>query len=80
MDAYTIRDAAERLDDLIGRAEAGESVDIEREGRVVARLVPVAEPVAETTPFDWPAYWESIKGMPVYPGNSVVEMRKEARY
>jgi antitoxin (DNA-binding transcriptional repressor) of toxin-antitoxin stability system len=80
MDAYTIRDAAERLDDLIDRAEAGESVDIEREGRVVARLVPVADEPAKTTPFDLAAYYESIKDMPVYPGDSVAEMRKEARY
>lgn len=79
MDAYSIRDAAERLDDLIGRAEAGESVDIAREGRVVARIVPAATS-AEKIPFDYEAYWESIKDMPVYPGNSVVDMRKEARY
>ena len=79
MDAYTIRDAAERLEQLIERAEAGERVDIAREGRVVARLVPAAE-TPSSQPFDWDAYFESIKDMPVDPTNSVVEMRKLARY
>ena len=77
MDAYTIRDAAERLDDLIGRVEAGESVDIARGGRVVARIVPAADTKA---PFDWEAHFAKIKSMPIYPGNSVIDMRKEARY
>lgn len=80
MDAYTIRDAAERLDDLVGRAEAGESVDLSRDGRVVARLVPVAADAVPAKPFDLAAYYESIKDMPIDPTNSVVEMRKLARY
>ena len=30
--------------ELIGRAEAGETIDLVREGRVTARLVPVRDP------------------------------------
>ena len=69
----------EGLSDLVGRAEAGETVDIERDDRVVARIVP-ADHVAGAAPFDWRIYFESIKDMPCYPGNSVVDMRREARY
>ena len=81
MDAYHLSPTDGSLADLVGRAEAGESVEIERDGRVVARIVPVRTPPVEgKTPFDWPAYFKSIEGMPYYPGNSVVDMRKEARY
>ena len=80
MDAYHLSPADERLTELVDRVEAGENVEIEREGRIVARIVPIVVTSAATAPFDWPAYWESIKDMPVYPGNSVVDMRKEARY
>ena len=81
MDAYHLSPTDGSLADLVGRVEAGESVEIERDGRVVARIVPVMIPSAEQkTPFDWEAYWELIKDMPCYPGNSVVDMRKEARY
>ena len=79
MDAYHLSPADERLAELVERAQADGSVEIEREGRVVARIVPIAKPAIEAEPFDWPASFESIKDMPVYPGNSVVDMRIEAR-
>ncbi|HEX8555090.1 MAG TPA: hypothetical protein VF695_10320 [Sphingomonas sp.] len=79
MDAYTIRDAAERLDDLVERVEAGEHVNLKRDGRVVARLVAApAETVRDV--FDWEAYFEKIKDMPMYPGCFVEDMRKDNRY
>ena len=80
MDAYRLSPENDPLADLVGRAENGESVDIERDGRVVARIVPASEALEGKKPFDLAAYFESIKDMPVYPGNSVVDMRKEARY
>jgi len=80
MDAYTIRDAAEQFGDLIGRAEAGESIDIARDGHVVARLVPASEQVTAGKRFDLSAYFESIKDLPVDPIDSVAEMRRQARY
>lgn len=80
MDAYQLSRSDERLSELMDRVESGESIEIEREGCVVARLVPVAVEPAIKKPFDLVAYYESIKDMPVCPGNSVVDMRKEARY
>ena len=45
MDAYHLSDRDERLSDLVERAVEGERVDIMRDGRVVATLVPaVARP------------------------------------
>ncbi|MDP1027192.1 type II toxin-antitoxin system prevent-host-death family antitoxin [Sphingomonas sp. KR1UV-12] len=81
MDAYSLSDADARLNDLVDRAAAGERVEIERGGRIVARVIPAGiEAAAETRGFDWRAYFESIKHFPFDPTNSVVEMRKEARY
>ena len=42
MTTVDVRDAKERLDDLVARAERGEDVVIARAGRPVVRLVPVA--------------------------------------
>ncbi len=80
MDAYNLSPADDRLADLVSRAEAGEHIDIVREGKVVARLVAATDKAKADKPFDWATYRESIKGMKVYPGNSVVDMRHEARY
>ncbi len=80
MDAYRISDADGTLNDLIGRVEAGESVDIERDGRVVARLVPSTDPVQTPPRFDWENYFEQVRKLPFDPTNSVAEMRKQARY
>lgn len=82
MDAYTIRDAAARFDDLVGRAEAGEEVEIARDGRVVARLVPAAvDASGKKKSFDWRGYraWAN-KNLPLDPTDSVVEMRKQERH
>ena len=40
MDSYSLADAKARLSELVSRAEAGETVEITRRGRSVARLVP----------------------------------------
>lgn len=81
MDAYRITDADDRLNELVGRAEAGENVEIERDGRIVARLVAAgSDPVRSGADFDWNAYFEATKAWPFDPTNSVVEMRKDARY
>lgn len=81
MDAYSMSPADGRLADLVSRAERGENVDIVREGRVVARLVPAVPPPATLDVFDWPAYraWARAT-LPHDATNSVAEMRKQARY
>ncbi len=44
MDAITLADAKARLSELIDRVEAGDTIDITRRGRPVARLTAIARP------------------------------------
>ena len=44
MDAISLADAKARLSELVDRVEAGDSIDITRRGRPVARLTSVAKP------------------------------------
>jgi prevent-host-death family protein len=44
MDAINLADAKAHLSELIDRVEAGESIDITRRGKPVARLTAVARP------------------------------------
>lgn len=40
MDSYSIADAKARLSELVDRVEAGETVEITRRGKLVARVSP----------------------------------------
>ena len=44
MDAVSLADAKAHLSELVDRVEAGESIDITRRGKPVARLTAVARP------------------------------------
>jgi prevent-host-death family protein len=44
MDAVNLADAKARLSELVDRVEAGDSIDITRRGKPVARLTAVARP------------------------------------
>jgi prevent-host-death family protein len=44
MDAVNLADAKAHLSELVDRVEAGESIDITRRGKPVARLMAVARP------------------------------------
>lgn len=44
MDKISLADAKAHLSELVDRAEAGESIDITRRGKPVARLTAVARP------------------------------------
>lgn len=44
MDAINLADAKARLSELVDRVEAGDSIDITRRGKTVARLTAVARP------------------------------------
>jgi prevent-host-death family protein len=50
MDTVSITEAQERLSDLISKAEAGETIDITRQGRPIARLVPAVPKEPAKTP------------------------------
>jgi prevent-host-death family protein len=44
MDAVNLADAKARLSELVDRVEAGESIDITRRGKPVARLTAAVQP------------------------------------
>ncbi len=44
MDRYSLADAKARLSEVIDRVEAGESIDVTRHGKVVAKIVPLETP------------------------------------
>ncbi|MBB4152694.1 prevent-host-death family protein [Sphingomonas jinjuensis] len=72
MTAVNIAEAKARLSELVERAASGETVEIARRGRVVARLVS-AEPVRP--PIDWEALDRLRGSMPVST-LTVAEMRR----
>lgn len=48
MDAINLADAKARLSELVDRVEAGDSIEITRRGKPVARLAAVAKPRKRT--------------------------------
>lgn len=46
-------EAGDRLDELVGRAQAGEVVILTRDGHPVARLLPITAQTAESEFLDW---------------------------
>lgn len=89
MDAVRLGEGHWKLDEVVGRAEAGETVEIMRGGRVVAKLVPagngaVTPPEKPMTHEEWRAFLDELDRfratLPYDPSNSVEEMRREARY
>lgn len=84
MDGFNLTDAEKSLCDLVDRAEAGETIDILRNGKLVAQLVPVETPVEKLKrPFDVDAlrrHLASQRGPVVESGTVVRKLRDEARY
>lgn len=88
MDAVRLGEGRWELDELVGRAEAGETIHIMRGGRTVAKIVPVELHARERTSPEKvearKAIWEELRRvratLPYDPSNSVEEMRREARY
>ena len=72
MDSLNIAEGKARFSALIGRAEAGETVQITRRGKPVARIVPI-EPAAE--PIDWEAIDRLRESLPKNT-MTIVEMRR----
>lgn len=84
MDGFNLSDADKSLSALVDRTEAGETIDILRDGRLVAKLVPVEPPVATSKKrVDIEAlrrHLSSQSGPVVQSGNVVRKLRDEARY
>lgn len=88
MDAVRL-DEGWNLRELVERAEAGETVEIMRGDRVVAKVVPGEPPRAERPEshpswkeagFDWDELRRFRESLPYDPTDSVEEMRRQARY
>jgi prevent-host-death family protein len=78
VDTVTLSDARAHLSELVDRAAAGEEVCITRQGRPVARLVPMA---SDRKPIDVGALRAMISATPESNAEDVVRrMRDEARY
>lgn len=89
MDAVRLDAGRWELDEVVGRAEAGETVEIMRGDKVVAKLVPAEPetmhaPERSATSEEWRTLLDELRrgreSMPYDPSNSVEEMRREARY
>lgn len=85
MDAIRLSDAEGHLSDLVDRVEAGETVEITRNGKTVARLVPVEaeKPRTPRKPIDIEALRALTASLPFDPtsaGDFVRRMRDEERY
>jgi len=80
MDAYNLADAKAHLSELVDRVEAGETVEIMRRGKLVARLTPIEKP---KQPIDWEAIAALTAGQPMQRQSAtdfIREMRDSARY
>lgn len=80
MDSYSLADAKARLSELIDRVEAGETVEITRRGKLVARITP---PVKRRKPIDVDALRRlsaSLTFQKQGAGEFIREMRDTDRY
>jgi prevent-host-death family protein len=80
MDGVTLAEAKAHLSELVSRAAAGESIEITRRGKTVARLVPAEAP---RMPVDAAVLRAVTDGMPEQTetaGDFVRRMRDEDRY
>jgi antitoxin (DNA-binding transcriptional repressor) of toxin-antitoxin stability system len=80
MDGFNLTDAEKSLSELVERAEAGETIDILRDGKLVAKLVPVQN---SRQPIDIEAMLAAAKEMPFQSqsaGDFIREMRDSDRY
>ena len=73
MSAINIVDAKAHFSELVDRAEAGDSVDIVRRGKTVARLIPAVRP---RRPIDIARLKAHIESMPWQAESSAAFVRR----
>lgn len=73
MDSYSLADAKAHLSELIDRVEAGETVEITRRGKLVARL---SAPEKKLKPVDVDALERLAASLPVQKKNAVDLIRE----
>lgn len=80
MKHVSLAEAKARLSELVTQAEGGETIEITRRGKVVAKLVPVAD---QKRPLDIERLRRHLATMPFQEQSAadfVREMRDEERY
>jgi prevent-host-death family protein len=82
MDGVNIAEAKAHLDELVDRAEAGETVEITRGGKPVARLMPLAaiSPKKRIDAEDLARFTASLTPSKTSSAQLIREMRDDARY
>jgi prevent-host-death family protein len=80
MDSISLTEAKAHLSELLDRVEAGESIEITRKGKTVARLTPPSTP---RKPIDFAAlkaFTDTLPPSPDAPGEFIRRMRDDERY
>ncbi|MBV8972905.1 MAG: type II toxin-antitoxin system Phd/YefM family antitoxin [Sphingomonadaceae bacterium] len=80
MAAVSLADAKARLSELVARAEAGETIEITRRGKPVARLVEPVTPKKPITLEELQAHTAGTTFQPQSAGEFVRWMRDSDRY
>jgi prevent-host-death family protein len=80
MDAVSLADAKTRLSELVDRVEAGDSIEITRRGKPVARLTAVAPPRKPVELSGLRALTAKIPPQPERAADLVRSMRDGDRY
>ena len=80
MNAVSLADAKAHLSELIDRVEAGDSVDITRRGKPVARLTAVAKPRKPIDAAQLQALTASMPPQTETAADMVRAMREDERY
>jgi antitoxin (DNA-binding transcriptional repressor) of toxin-antitoxin stability system len=81
MSIVKINEAKDQFEELISRAEAGETILIEKDGKTIARLAPPT--LGDLKPFDFEALKKFTDSQPMQKesaGDFVRRMRDEDRY
>lgn len=79
MGTVNLRQARQRLSELVDAAERGESVDISRRGKKAARIVPVKQAASHRLP-DLSEFRASIRVRGRALSKRLAEQRREERY
>lgn len=80
MDAVNLADAKAHLSELVDRVEAGDSIEITRRGKRVARLTAVATPRKAIDLAALQALTQAMPRSPQTAGDLVRSMRDDDRY
>jgi prevent-host-death family protein len=77
MKHVSVAEAKAKLSEILDGVIAGDEVIITRRGKEIARLGGIHAPKKK---FDFDDLRAHLASMPMYEGNSVVDMREEDRY